>query len=260
MSKKFWTGWPKKSGKAAISEKLDRNFCDFTSSLNASNLHYWVGSGSLLGLVRDGDFLPWDSDIDICMNEESFDLEITRDIVARQGFLLSSVTDSNIKFVRPGGRMIDINLYSREIRTGRSGENQPVRFIRWTVRKPVFGLGLLYPFLWDLHRFLEKQTHYKNLGREVSRFGKSVNVVFSRLANWSRRLIAWVEPRRFDGELLVEYALPECMLDMVSVRTPEATWFQPVDSEGVLRELYGRTWGRPKRVRRWWSFASRVRG
>jgi lipopolysaccharide cholinephosphotransferase len=38
---------------------------EFVRVCNLSGIHYYVGFGSLLGLVRDGCLLPWDYDIDV---------------------------------------------------------------------------------------------------------------------------------------------------------------------------------------------------
>ena len=39
------------------------------SLLTEVNINVWLYAGSLLGVVRDGDFLPWDNDLDLCVVE-----------------------------------------------------------------------------------------------------------------------------------------------------------------------------------------------
>ncbi|HEK3188099.1 TPA: LicD family protein [Proteus mirabilis] len=35
-----------------------------------NNISYWIDSGTLLGAYRDGSFIPWDEDIDLCMTRK----------------------------------------------------------------------------------------------------------------------------------------------------------------------------------------------
>jgi hypothetical protein len=52
---------------------LLETFDDVTALLDAHNMRYWVGCGSLLGALRHQDIIPWDTDIDLYVLSEDIE-------------------------------------------------------------------------------------------------------------------------------------------------------------------------------------------
>ena len=48
-------------------EKVDLNFYEIIKILNKFKIKYWICQGTLLGIVRDKQLIPWDHDIDIAV-------------------------------------------------------------------------------------------------------------------------------------------------------------------------------------------------
>lgn len=45
----------------------------FARVCDEHSLTYWIDAGTLLGAARNGDFIPWDDDVDVAMPEADFD-------------------------------------------------------------------------------------------------------------------------------------------------------------------------------------------
>ena len=48
-------------------KKIDKNFVETLILLEKNNIFYWICHGTLLGLIRDKDLIPWDHDVDIAV-------------------------------------------------------------------------------------------------------------------------------------------------------------------------------------------------
>jgi len=83
---------------------------DIKHILDGAGVKYWLDFGTLLGAVRDGKFIPWDSDIDlVTMCTESHKIIAKIPEMEQKGFVVE-MTDSSISIWK-GAVLIDIILF-----------------------------------------------------------------------------------------------------------------------------------------------------
>ena len=80
-----------------------------------NNIKYWLSSGTLLGAVRHGGFIPWDDDIDIEMKKEDYIkfLSIVERVLPYNYVLHNHETDNNYPYIY--SKIRDLNSNIKEI-------------------------------------------------------------------------------------------------------------------------------------------------
>jgi phosphorylcholine metabolism protein LicD len=63
---------------------------DIKKVFDKVELKFWLFHGTLLGAIRDNDWIPWDDDVDVCVMEEDFKpkLKIIREEFMSLGFIV----------------------------------------------------------------------------------------------------------------------------------------------------------------------------
>ena len=65
--------FPKATGDLRLLQVADVSLLQIIDIIcQNNNLEYWMDSGTLLGSVRHGGFIPWDDDTDLCMDRENY--------------------------------------------------------------------------------------------------------------------------------------------------------------------------------------------
>ena len=114
-------------------EKVDQNFEEVIRLLNVNKIEYWICHGTLLGIIRDNELIPWDHDIDIAvwqdksLKKKFINLMRDNDYVLKEKYLID---DDLLTFTKLGGREVDINFYEKKF-----DNINPVAYIKWFVPK-----------------------------------------------------------------------------------------------------------------------------
>lgn len=76
------------------------NFLEIVTFLRRHGVTFWLDQGTLLGVIRDGELLPWDKDIDISVWTEGFDkvLELSEEL-RRRGYYIEVHEDRDTIFL-----------------------------------------------------------------------------------------------------------------------------------------------------------------
>ena len=100
------------SDQSSSKKSLDNNFIDTINILKKNKIFYWVCHGTLLGLIRDGNLIPWDNDIDIAVWDDQTNKNNIIDIFSTAGFIYKDDdTIGSLHFVKSKGKGVDINFY-----------------------------------------------------------------------------------------------------------------------------------------------------
>ena len=97
----------------------DQNLITIIRILKENKIKYWIGQGTLLGIIREGKLIDWDHDIDICLWPEEIEKIKIVNILKKNNFIFRDDLTfgekfDQLSFDKPGGRRVDINYYQKK--------------------------------------------------------------------------------------------------------------------------------------------------
>ena len=213
-------------------QKIDKNLKSLIEILTENKINYWICHGTLLGIIRDKQLIPWDHDIDIGVIENKITRKIFPLIMKSKGFKSIKKTflenDGMMKFVRKGGREVDINFH-------KINKNNKTAYVKWYVPK-----NLLMKII-DALSFAKS---YKGEGYKfVNTFG-----IFEKFFLRLKKIL--VQNHLFYSYAGYSHDL-KYVLNLKKLYFFNLKIFVPKDSNGYLRELYGDKWRIPKKKYNW---------
>jgi len=139
--------------KIELKNKLDRNFIETIQILNEHKISYWIFAGTLLGIIRDNNLIPWDNDIDIAILSGSISKEQIKDLMLSNGYEVKD--DGNkyeyIVFKKHGGKEVDINFL-------KLSKDRKFYYLDWDHSNNTILAKIIYKILLVLNK-LSQVTH-----------------------------------------------------------------------------------------------------
>jgi len=231
----------------------DKNFMDAIEILNRLNLNYLVLFGTLLGLIRDGELIEWDKDVDIvCVFRSKDEVDKIINLFRKFGFKggfqrrLKPIFPALV-FFREGGRKIDIEFvqtfektcylewYSIYVSVNSQGEATFLNNMYRAISRLPFNEGIIGSSHYQENHILLAKFSYI--------FAKYISFILKsalKLLNKDQKLIAEIPYECIKEKTTFNYHGKMCLI--------------PKDPKCFLSFHYGQTWQKPIKSQRWTEY------
>jgi len=216
----------------------------------------WLDQGALLGIFRDGRFIPWDADIDLSVWDEDV-REVEPLLRKRLSSLEKARVDSTFYVFRvnpvPPHQYLPVSIH-RHFRRGR----EAVKLMKRAPDTRSFR-GLVYRVVLSLGRLLVMKPGERALGYGTQTGASRPRRSVSRISGVVGRALLWI--RGSIGIHLGEYLQVTCEMSV------DARYFKrlrpvilgnlrlaaPADTEAYLKFKYGPDWRTPRQEWTYWE-------
>ena len=228
------------SDQSSSKKSLDNNFIDTINILSKNKIFYWVCHGTLLGLIRDGDLIPWDNDIDIAVWDDQTNKKNIIDIFSTAGFIYKDDdTIGSLHFVKSKGKGVDINFY-KDIKPIKS--HKPLVGVFWKIPKSKIGSAI------------DMIINNKN-------YNGQYKLLFSILLSFKTVIapIYYILDKLNLIYVMKGYTTPKSLLDDFCYKTfSDVQCRIPSNANSILTYIYGEDWREPNQEYNWTVDSSSV--
>ena len=216
-------------------KKIDQNLKIIINILQENKIKYWVCHGTLLGIIRDKKLIPWDHDIDIGVFENKIYRKLLPIILKKNGFKEIKKTflddDGMMKFVKKGGREVDINFYESK----KKNDEEEVAYIKWYI--PRNKLMKTVDAISAANIYTGKYSYIINRLSFLQYFFKKIKIYLIK-KNYFHKSIGYTQPLKL-------------LLNFKKINFKDLQVSVPYLSEEYLEYVYGPNWKKPIKKYNW---------
>ena len=237
------------SNKAMACPKKDELATVFHLFENA-NIFSWVSHGTLLGLIRDGEIIPWDTDLDLSVWKDEVSSDNVRELMLANGYkedlILGDMDCLHFRRVEKSDIMVDISFYRREYGNATVyWHTPPSAFLRKLSYRALSLAG---------RRDTSGEMHIKQMLKKVIYFlATPLRILKAKGEPLITTLAMRMVSRKgysYSQELLSEFE----WLDVTNAKKLRI----PKDYEEYLAQTYGDDWSTPNRDFIWYRDAKNI--
>lgn len=220
---------------------------DTKEVLENNNITFWLEYGTLLGIIRDNDFIPWETDIDLGCWKLKDDYAIKQKLKSDFQEMNYNVylTDGHIN-IRPENEpniWLDINFYLRE-------KDKAVT-LGWTFPASLNRISQILNYL--IIFLFNKKNYLRKLKFMFTPLFSTIYIVFRCTPPLLReKIINLIIFIRDNISKTQKMGYGSKYIDnLEKIRVFEDVFFIPGDAENYLKDGYGEDWRIPQKQWDW---------